>query len=592
MAEGPPPRGYNPTLEGMGLLMDHPVIEGDGERSDSIWASGIRHANDLAEGFMDRGSWEHPSSYPGFLFGAGLQGLTAPFLHNVNGEDVTVGDVGLAAAEVLPGAIGPTKRGISGALGWLARPQNITQRIAKHEIDAGIEPSFGDWYKSYLAPYLRAGAMPFRAVGDMVKRLKNSDLDALYRKHKISPSQKEEMLKNIEWAQNNPNSASRMNDNELISQMQYIDVAATKYGGAAFARDLKKILSPRTVATTGDDISRSGIPIGRIVDSDLPADVVRDHMGQPLVDSFGLGGKKVSLNTHALNETSPIKVMMHNSNKSNAPVKVGGSPAYPAKGNSTYFYHGTEGEYNPAATAMMLWKRLPEGTPFSKVAILKEAKAYNRQVKEGLLEIEESIDSLIKYNKDGSISRKGYSEGKDSLDGAYEKASKLRETYLRMHPFVDVEHLESAAKQSGGYISFPSRVLGEDRLLGHYDLRTIIKEGTDEGYVFISDEMALGLGGKVDRVLGARTPEWIGVDLIPLSKSDGSIHGVTSTGAAAGQRGIEGMKETSLRIQEELLKMFDAKATGRDKLITNTKRAAVAGTGGAIGYSIWGDDSE
>ncbi len=584
------PRGPVNFWENLGLLADHPIIEGDGERSEGLLSSIVRGADDLGQGFMDRGDWSYPSSWPGYLGGAIVKGVTTPFRHSVDGEDVTVGDVGMAAAEAIP-AIGPARRGISKAAGWAARPQNITQRISKSEMDEGKKPLFGDWYQNWLAPYLRAGAMPVRAGTNMIRRLASPDADALYRKHKISPAQKDEFLKQLDWAEKNAKSQSNMNDNELISQMQYLDVVAQKYGGPQFTADVKKLLNPKSTTTTGDDLAISGIPVARIVDSNLPSRVIKDHMSAPMVKSLGLKGKDVLLNTKALNERSPIATLLNSSNRPGGQVKVGNSPAFPDKGNSTYFFHGTEGRYNPAATAMMLWKKIPENEPFTLGNLLKAGKEHNRQVKEGLLEIEAIVESLIKRNKDGSISRAGLPPGKDSVDKAFEKASELREIYLRKHPFVDLDHLEGAAKQSDGYISFQGRVLGEDRLLGHYNLRTVIKEGTNEGHVFVSDEMALGLTSKVDDVLGAGTPEWVGVDLIPLKKSDTMIQAPTSAGAAATQRGIPTIRETSLQIQKELRAMLGVKATAKDKAITAAKVITAAGATYATANTIWGDDS-
>jgi hypothetical protein len=139
--------------------------------------------------------------------------------------------------------------------------------------------------------------------------------------------------------------------------------------------------------------------------------------------------------------------------------------------------------------------------------------------------------------------------------------------------------------------------LGQDRLFAHYDTRFLIKDGSlGDGYMFVSDNMKLGLGKNVDKLVDSPT-EWVGVDLIGMTKADGKIAAAQSTAPSAayiarGNKSQTGVAGEIKRVMEE---RFAAPATTKDKVKTIGKAAAVTAKGAGSLYPIaeliWGDDS-
>ena len=96
---------------------------------------------------------------------------------------------------------------------------------------------------------------------------------------------------------------------------------------------------------------------------------------------------------------------------------------------------------------------------------------------------------------------------------------------------VNIGRLRDESLDSGGYLSFGGRSLGEDRQYGHYNWRLIVNKQTGEGYMVMMDEMKLGLGVKpIDRALQAGGDESLGIDIVKLDKNM-SAQGISLTGA-------------------------------------------------------------
>jgi len=531
------------------------MIEGDGIPNTGLLSQGLNKVNDYATFLGDRATWGNPMTWPGFVGGTLLEGFTDAPNDYMQGRDVTYGDAALFGIEAFPGAkiaTGAAKR----AVGHIAMPQDITRRNKAFESPEDV-PS---WYRG--GKLSQVMQMPKRAIRDMTARLWDTEADALYRKHGISPSQKKDFLDQIDFASNNRHSAP--NNNELISQMQYIDTISQKHfpGNNGFFNDVKKYLFPKTIGTYGDDLAQSGLPIKNILDSSLPTNVVTNHIAKPMVEKLGLAGKGVKLNTKVWNDISPLRTLIDQSNRAGAPVR----------GND-YMYHGVKGVYSPAATALKVWKMMPDDMPFTMENMVDQAKRYNSGVMDELVKIGDKVNNL-KLNKNGKP-RKG------AVKTASTKAQAERDSFLTWNPLINVDELIRGTNVSDGYLSFQSRALGEDRLLANFDMRLLVKEGTNDANLFVFDEMKLGLQKQVDNVLNAGTDEFVAVDLIPITK-DGAFKSGQS--AAKNQRGAT-MSQTAEALRGNLQERFTTTSTLGDRAKTAAKAAGILMTGeGMLDY--------
>ena len=94
---------------------DDVVIEGDGQVS-GIWGlpTAVSGINQFGNSLMDSAS-VNPATWPGWLLGATMDGLTDAPNKYLQGDDVTMGDAGLFAAEAIPGVLGAGKVAVKGA---------------------------------------------------------------------------------------------------------------------------------------------------------------------------------------------------------------------------------------------------------------------------------------------------------------------------------------------------------------------------------------------------------------------------------------------------------------------------------------------
>jgi len=532
------------------------MLEGDGVPNTGLIANTLDKVNDYAEFLGDRATWKNPMTWPGFIGGTLLEGITDAPNEYMQGRDVTYGDAALFGIEAFPGAKMATtaaKRGV----GHLAMPQDITRRNKAFENPEDIPA----WYRGGKLQQL--AKMPHRALRDMTARLWDTEADALYRKHGISPSQKEEFLKQIDFASTNPHSVT--NNNEIVSQLQYLDTISQKHfpGNTGFFNDVKKYLFPKTIQTQGSDLLESGLPVKNILDSDLPTPVVTNHMTKPMVDKLGLDGKGIRLNTKVWNDASPLRTLMNQSNRGSSPVK-----------GLDYKYHGNRGEYSPAATVLKLWKMMPDDVPVTMDSLVAQAKAYNSKVLDDLVKIGDKVNDVT-LNKSGVPRR-------NAADTAARRAQKERDSYLTWNPLINIDELVRGTTKADGYLSFPSRVTGEDRLLANFDLRLVIKEGSNEGHMFTYDEMKLGAQKTLDKVLNAGTDEFIAVDLTPITKKGVFVSGQS---AAKQQRGAT-LSQTSEALRGVLQGRFNTSSTLGDRAKTAAKTSSLLmGAEGILDYA-------
>ena len=143
--------------------------------------------------------------------------------------------------------------------------------------------------------------------------------------------------------------------------------------------------------------------------------------------------------------------------------------------------------------------------------------------------------SMTKKNRPDNVGRMAYDVIKDlpegtpiTLDNILKHARSRKWSDKRA---VNIGRLRDESLDSGGYLSFGGRSLGEDRQYGHYNWRLIVDKKTGEGYMVMMDEMKLGLGVKpIDRALQAGGDESLGIDIVKLDKNM-SAQGISLTGA-------------------------------------------------------------
>ena len=143
--------------------------------------------------------------------------------------------------------------------------------------------------------------------------------------------------------------------------------------------------------------------------------------------------------------------------------------------------------------------------------------------------------SMTKKNRPDNVGRMAYDVIRDlpegtpiTLDNILKHARSRKWSDKRA---VNIGRLRDESVDSGGYLSFGGRSLGEDRQYGHYNWRLIVNKQTGEGYMVMMDEMKLGLGVKpIDRALQAGGDESLGIDIVKLDKNM-SAQGISLTGA-------------------------------------------------------------
>ena len=155
--------------------------------------------------------------------------------------------------------------------------------------------------------------------------------------------------------------------------------------------------------------------------------------------------------------------------------------------------------------------------------------------------------SMTKKNRPDNVGRMAYDVIKDlpegtpiTLDNILKHARSRKWSDKRA---VNIGRLRDESLDSGGYLSFGGRSLGEDRQYGHYNWRLIVDKKTGEGYMVMMDEMKLGLGVKpIDRALQAGGDESLGIDIVKLDKNM-SAQGISLTGAPSHTESVPAIRQ-------------------------------------------------
>jgi len=155
--------------------------------------------------------------------------------------------------------------------------------------------------------------------------------------------------------------------------------------------------------------------------------------------------------------------------------------------------------------------------------------------------------SMTKKNRPDNVGRMAYDVIRDlpegtpiTLDNILKHARSRKWSDKRA---VNIGRLRDESVDSGGYLSFGGRSLGEDRQYGHYNWRLIVDKQTGEGYMVMMDEMKLGLGVKpIDRALQAGGDESLGIDIVKLDKNM-SAQGISLTGAPSHMESVPAIRQ-------------------------------------------------
>ena len=545
---------------------DNVLVEGDGNPSSFPIIPGmVEGVNDFSKYLMDQGSWKNPFTWPGVLAGAVGEGFTDVPNKLLQGEDVSVSDAALFATEMIPGGVLATKapKGVSKIAGHAALPQDITRR--NHAYEAADEVK--SWYQGGKGNQL--ASMVGTAVTQPIRRLWDTEADALYRKHGIADSQKKEFERAFAYMDSG-GKRQMANNNEIISNAQYIESILQKYfpDNKAFADDVKKTLFPRSVQTAGSVMAESALPIRKVLGDfgEASNDDILAHISRPIVGKHKLGDKQVILNSKVWNDRTPLGTMLHKAND-----KRGRVTELDRK------FHGVAGKWNPAATVTQMLKGLPEG-PITFNDILAAASRNNDRVSQGLIDLEGPLLKKIKV-KDGKMT-------KASERSFSNKLAKARKSYMSENPYIRTSELYEGMQETDRFLSFDGRFLGEDRLLANYNHRLIVDKTNGDMYMLTFDEMRQGTGvSTMDSMLNAGTPEGISVDITKINRGKGGSL-KSDPSAAKVQRGIMSQAETAQKVRSSMEKMMGYESTLGDRAKTAAKAGGIlTGAGNIYGYA-------
>jgi len=614
-----------PTPEGW--VYDNPfddvVIEGDGVPTDSIWGGIVGVAHKFGGDLMESASIWNPLTYPQWLIGATMEGLTDAPNKYLQGEDVDLGDTLLFGIEAIPGiglAAKGAKHGVKAAIGHTAKAQDITKRDHAYQ-QIGDEAA---WYSGLGGKVKQLSGMPGIAAKAFTDRLVSPEAYKLYNKHGITRAQMDEFIRAFDYEKwlRNPNrnlddypnqwkkgptgrisfKGDQANPNEILSQGQYMLGVAQKYfpDKPQFQDELAKLLFPSSVKTTGDIMAESALPMRKLfgdfgyLDNMTDAEVLT-HISRPIVGRPGggasgsLAGKEVVLNTRPFGGNSPLSDLR-------SETKTGRGPATWEGKTPIKIEHGTEGQYNAAATAAELVGKLPDG-PVTVNDLLAVMSRNNDELFATLAKIDKEVMDGIKRNKDGSLPKNWRKLFRS-------RSLKKRADAYRDNPKMDINSLYDGMEETDGFLSFDGRILAQDRLFANLNQRVIIDKKTGDAYLMSYDELRQGTGsGTIDKVLNAGTAEGIGLDIAQIRRTPkGTLAGdtplsqqqVMAEGAGYSPQPRKFQQQLAQEIEAQLRPTFDdaANLSAGDYAKWGASTGAKVGLPIATGVGIWNEATD
>ena len=365
-----------------------------------------------------------------------------------------------------------------------------------------------------------------------------------------------------------------------------------------FTEDLKKILYPSTVKTTGDIMAESALPVRSLfgdfgyLDNMSDADVLT-HISRPIVGRPGgevsgtLAGKQVSLNTRPFGGNSPFSDLRQATSKGgpNIGVLEDGRIA-----------HGANRKENLAATAVEIMSRLPDG-PVKLTNIYDVILKNNDELTTALSKVDKEVMDGIRRNKDGKLPKNWRRTFRN-------RVAKRRAEVYRNNPRMDINTLYEGMEETDRFLSFDGRILGQDRLLANLNQRFIIDKETGDMFLLSYDELRQGSGsGTLDKMLNAGTPEGIAMDItqirrtpkgklaadIPLAQQQVMVDG---TSYAPQPRRFK--QQIAREIEGMMTPMFDdaANLSAGDYAKWGASTGAKVGLPIATGVGIWNEATD
>jgi len=511
------------------------------------------------------------------------------FSRGFGGEELSP----LEFVETIGGLAGGAFKGVKAAASAgteLASGLGITRgKMPYHTSDDNIM----GWYDGILGKTKEMSKMVGSMGVQVAKNLYSPKANVLWNKYGISDLEKKELTRVISDMQ----SKSGYKDqhyNHIITQMQSNKTLRDKFGKRMpeFLKDMENVLFPKSVTTKGVDLVDSSVPLHTVLpDLDLPPDAIRDHMSAPMVKKLGMEGREnIQVQTKVW-ESNPLQEIVFKNTQ-----KMPDGDTY-IKQMEQPQIQGLQNDPNikiidrKNRDVMPRFREDRGKGKLRKKRLLTETadKFIKTQSKfpsstQSAMYLWKTAPDGFKFDQDGINYLLGWNNSKYKHKGKKAGGEGLKQGDFMVDPFDLAEEMID----SGNYISFGGKRLGQDKLLGTYDTRFIIDKRTGDAYMFIYDEMQLGSPSKTfDKAVLGGPQEQVYVDFFKIERGSGTEVTMSGKTMAEAQRGIESSdlaNEIGVKVQD----IIDNGVTTGDKSRFMAKRAAQ----GATGYGILNYDED
>ena len=494
------------------------------------------------------------------------------------------------------------KAGLEKTITNLAPGMGITRgKMPYHTSDDNII----GWYDGILGKTKEMSKMVGSMSTQFAKNLYSPKANVLWNKYGISDLEKKELTKVISDMQSKGGYKDQ-HYNHIITQMQSNKTLRDKFGKRMpeFLKDMESVLFPKSVTTKGVDLVDSSVPLHTVLpDLDLPPDAIRDHMSAPMVKKLGMEGKEnIQVQTKVW-ESNPLQeTVFKNTQKmpdGDTYIKQMEQPQIQGLHNdpNIKIIQKKKGKDGKVKRDLMPRFRedikLPNGKKVKGKKIRKKrlfTETADKFIKsenmfpsstQSAMYLWKTAPDGFKFDQDGINYLLGWNNSKYKQRGKKGEGEGLRQGDFMVDPFDLAEEMID----SGNYISFGGKRLGQDKLLGTYDTRFIIDKKTGDAYMFIYDEMQLGSPSKkLDRSALGGAQEQVYVDFFKLERGSGTAAKKSEQTMAEAQRGVKSSdlaNEIGVTVQD----IIDNGVTPEDIARFKARRAKQIGAG-ATGVGI------
>ncbi len=484
------------------------------------------------------------------------------FSRGFGGEELSP----LEAAEMATGVVGGAYQGLKGLnSGVKAIANTVTDLAPGMGITRGKMPyhtsddNIIGWYDGILGKTKEMGKMVGSMGSQFAKNLYSPRANVLWNKYGISDLERKELTKVISDMQSKGGYKSQ-HYNHIITQMQSNKTLRDKFGKRMpeFLKDMENVLFPKSVTTKGVDLVDSSVPLHTVLpDLDLPPDAIRDHMSAPMVKKLGMEGKdNIQVQTKVW-ESSPLQETVFKNTKKmpdgDTYIKQMEQPQIQGfhidpKIKIIQKQKGKDGRVKRDVMPRFREEiKLPDGTKvkgkIKKKKLLTETadkltKTQNMfpSSTQSAMYLWKTAPDGFKFDQDGINYLLRWNNSKYKQRGKKAEGEGLKQGDFMVDPFDLAEEMID----SGDFISFGGKRLGQDKLLGTYDTRFIIDKRTGDAYMFIYDEMQLGSPSQwMDKKYLGGSQEQVYVDFFKLERGSGTKAKKSQQTMAEEQRGIK-----------------------------------------------------